>query len=158
MYYFSRELPAICIYRMIKIFFGTLIVRFCYDASFVLLYFLVVFILLNFFLYNLLKQFFLKAYLQALRTLCLILIGTILFVYGVHTFCTLFLKNSVISLWKAFVLRTHNYSCACPQLFRNCIIRSNNFSHYFSKYLFITTSAVVLLNFLWFFIFIKNTL
>lgn len=158
MYYFCRELPTIRILRIVKIFLGTLTALSCYNAGFVLLHFLIIFTLLNFFLYNPLKQFFTKAYLQALGTLCLILIGTILSVYGIHALCTLFLTDSGVLPGKALALLTHNYPSARPQLFSNRIIGPDNFPyHYFSKYLFITTPTVVLLGFLLFFIFIKNT-
>lgn len=157
MYYFCRELPTIRIFRMVKIIIGTLIALSCYNAGFVLLHFLVVFTLLNFLIYNPIKQFFSKAYLRALGTLCLILIGSILSVYGIHALCTMFLTDSTVMPGRAFALLTRNYPGARPQLFSNRIISPDNFPHhYFGKYMFITTPTVILLSFLLFFIFIRN--
>lgn len=157
MYYFSRELPVIRVFRLVKILLGTLVALSTYNAGFVLVHFFVVFTLLNFLLYNPLKKFYQREYLTQLGILCIIIVAYTITVNVVHACATFFLTKSLILPSHALVTMINNYPYAQNQLFEGHIIGPDNFpKQYFTKYLFITTPTIVLICFLLFFVFFKS--
>ncbi|MBO4489137.1 MAG: hypothetical protein J5741_05720 [Bacteroidales bacterium] len=157
MYYFSRELPVIRVFRCVKILLGMFLALSTYNAGFVLLHFFIVFTLLNFFLYNPPRKMFTKEYGKALGLLCLMLLGTTLIVYLVQGLSTWFLESSVVAPRKAFELLTVNYPQSGNQLYKGHIIGPDNFPRtYLIKYLFITTPTIILTGVLLFFIFFST--
>lgn len=157
MYYFSRELPVIRVFRLVKILVGTLVALSTYNAGFVLVHFFMIFTLLNFLLYNPLKKFYKREYLHQLGILCVIIAAYSVTVYVTHAVCTFFLTKSVILPRYALATMINNYPYAQNQLFEGGIIGPDNFpKQYFSKYLFITTPTVVLICFVLFFVFFKT--
>lgn len=156
-YYFCRELPVIHPSRYAKILAGTFIALSSYNAGFVLLHFLMVFVLLNFLLYNPVRKIFTQQYLRTFGTLCLLLVCTVVIVYGVHSVFTLFMVKSTEMPGNAFTLLTANYPVAQNQLFKGHLIGPDNFpQNYLSTILFITTPTIILIGFLLFFIFFKT--
>lgn len=158
-YYFCRELPVIRIYRLIKIFLGTLLALSTSNAGFCLLHFFSIFVILNYLLYNPLRKIYRWEYLKPLYTLCLLILGFTLSIYAIHTICTPFLVKSTAPARHAFQLLTINYPYAQNQLFEGHIIGPDNFpTHYLSKYLFITIPTIILIGFILFFLFFKTAI
>jgi len=157
MYYFSRELPVIRVFRLVKIFLGTIVALFTYNAGSVLVHFFAVFTLLNFLLYNPLKQCYKREYLKQLGILCIIIVAYTIAVYVVHVAGTFFLTRSMIMPSGALITLINNYPFAQNQLFDGHVIGPDNFpKRYFAHYLFITTPTIVLICFVLFFVFIKS--
>lgn len=156
-YYFCRELPTIRIYRLIKIFLGTLLALSTYNAGFVLIHFLFIFTILNFLIYNPLNKFYKWEYLKVLLQLIAILFALSLLIYLIHLIGTWFLKDSLVSPKLAFSLLANNYPISENQLFAGHEIGPDTFPRrYLIQYMFVTIPTIILVGALLFFIFFKT--